>query len=67
MMAFAIETYLTNQPLYNPRYTRWIVKFWKQLESGPNIDYYELHPCTDAELLKFYPSKESTAKKVASL
>ena len=28
MLAFGLENYTTGKPFYDPRYVKWIVKFW---------------------------------------
>ena len=58
MMAFAMEHYVTKEPMTDSRYTRWIVKLWRQLDTGPEIEYDIMHPCTESEFAKFYPTDQ---------
>ena len=68
MMAFAMENYKTKVPMDDPRYTRWVVKFWKQFESGQEIEYDVLEPCSEEQFARFHPTQGTiNAQKVVRL
>ena len=41
MLAFGVENYKTGKPMYDPRYVKWIVKFWIHLsQESQHIEYF---------------------------
>ena len=68
MMAFAVESYTTEEPKSDPRYIRWNTQFTSKDESGvKTIETYQMHPCTDEEFARFDAPESSHAVKVNML
>ena len=68
MMAFSVKSKVTREPKSDPRYIRWIVRFYELLDDEVIDTWKELHPCTLEELQKFDPPDNyGTVKEIQSL
>ena len=56
-MAFAVSDFYTGVPKSDTNYLRWVASFQEQIDGVLNEIKEELHPCTEVDMAKFYPSE----------
>ena len=57
MMAFAVYNYYKGEYRSDTNYLRWFVHFTDVIDGVKNEIKEELHPCTEVDMAKFYPSE----------
>lgn len=68
MLAVGAENFDNGEFLSDPRYVRWVMALWEKKDAKWNINWYEMHKCSDEEISKFKPAKDKpTAEKVKRL
>lgn len=56
MIALGFVHYLTNEPLNDPRYVKWINMYSAYGSDGFHpLMTHMLHPCTEEDYSRFYP------------
>ena len=68
MIAVGFVHFLTNEPLNDPRYVKWINMFSSFGSGGfsPRSAHI-LHPCTEEDYQRFYPPEKQAEDNVAEL
>ena len=63
-MAFGLERKNAQTILYDPRYVRWGARLYTT-DNGPQTTRtVNMHPCTEADFLKFNPPEPKAAQQV---